>query len=165
MVHPATVAGHRRIRQTRLVIGLRYVPTGSQIRPWIRYWARTCDFIAFSSLVGFIAAFAAPQILEIPDTLFGVLLLAVFVVVEPALFAMWGTTPFKALLKVRVRNQNGSKLTFSQSLRRCLKVLDPWSRTWSSAHFPDHYHHVVHPPQERWRHLLGYRRWIHGHPS
>jgi hypothetical protein len=99
-----------------------YMPSGPQSRPWVRYWARTCDFLAFALISGVVLEFAAPQVLEIPDTAFGIILMAAYNFVEPVMFAVWGTTPAKALLKVRVRNQDGSKLTYAQAFRRILKV-------------------------------------------
>lgn len=99
-----------------------YTPSGSQSRPWVRYWARTCDFLAFALISGVVLEFAAPQVLEISDTLFGIILLAVYNFIEPAMFAVLGTTPAKALLNVRVRNQDGSKLSYAQARRRILKV-------------------------------------------
>lgn len=103
-----------------------YEPSGIQIRPWIRYWARTMDFLCFSMAVGALLGFVAPEWLEtVNDTLFGVILLFLYCFVEPIFFVIWGTTPFKALLRVRVRNNDGSRLGFRQALTRCFNV---WAR-------------------------------------
>jgi hypothetical protein len=66
--------------------------------------------------------FAAPEVLEINDTLFDVLISAAAIPVEAVIFAAFGTTPFKALLKVRVRNRDGSKLGFKRALVRSFSV-------------------------------------------
>lgn len=105
-------------------------PSGSQVRhrarpwvrPWVRYWARTMDFIIFCFLAGIILGFVYPSALEIPDGLFGILLLFAYNFVEPAMFAAWGTTPGKALLRVRVRNADGGRLSYSEALTRVFKV-------------------------------------------
>lgn len=99
-----------------------YVPAGSQVRPWIRYWARTFDYLLFCLVFGGAASIAAPEFGEINDTLSGVVLLFAYNFYEPALLALFGTTPFKAFLRVRVRNKDGSKLSYGQGLRRMLSV-------------------------------------------
>lgn len=99
-----------------------YVPEGPQIRPWVRYWARTLDFFTFSLLVGVVAELVYPEFAQIDGKLFGVVLLGLYNLYEPAWLALFGTTPFKALLRVRVRNMDGSKLSYGQGLLRTLKV-------------------------------------------
>ncbi len=92
--------------------------TGEQIRPWVRYWARTSDFLLFCMIVGAVIFPFFPQMVEINDALLGALMLAVYTFIEPIFFAIFGTTPFKALLNIRVRNEIGSKLKYGQALRR-----------------------------------------------
>ena len=101
-----------------------YIPSGSQIRPWVRYWARTLDFLFFSLFVGVVIGVINPKLLEgIPETLLGFILILGYNFIEPAMLATLGTTPFKSLLRVRVRNQDGSKLSYLQGLRRTFSVL------------------------------------------
>lgn len=99
-----------------------YVPDGPQIRPWVRYWARTCDFLLFVVLFGGVATAFHPQLAEMNDTLLGAILLLIYNFVEPVMLATFGSTPFKALLRVRLRNQDGSKLGYMQGLARCFSV-------------------------------------------
>lgn len=99
-----------------------YEPSGPQVRPWIRYWARSFDFLLFSVIFGGAAAIFMPGIESVNDTLFGILLLFAYNFAEPAMLALFGTTPFKALLCVRVRNQDGSKLSYVQGLRRMMTM-------------------------------------------
>jgi hypothetical protein len=100
-----------------------FLPEGPQIRPWVRYWARTLDFLIFCLVVGVAAAIVTPELLESTnDTLLTVVLLAVYNLYEPAWLAIFGATPFKALLRIRVKNQNGSKLSYGQALRRTMIV-------------------------------------------
>jgi uncharacterized RDD family membrane protein YckC len=101
-----------------------YTPSGPQIRPWVRYWARTFDFLFFSVLVGALAGVISPDTVEgIPETILGFVVLFAYCFIEPVMLATFGTTPFKALLRVRVRNGDGSKLSYPQALRRTLSVL------------------------------------------
>lgn len=99
-----------------------YTLTGPQVRPWIRYWARTSDFFLFSIITGFILGVVSPQVLEMNQLAFGAVLLFIYNLVEPAFLSIWGYTPFKALFLIRIRNENGSKLTYPQALTRTLKV-------------------------------------------
>lgn len=99
-----------------------HVAEGPQIRPWVRYWARTLDFIVFFLVVGSVAAGVFPELTQMHDTLIGIIFLAAYNLYEPAMLALFGATPFKALLRVRVRNKDGSKLSYGQGLRRTLSV-------------------------------------------
>lgn len=99
-----------------------YAASGPQVRPWIRYWAKTLDILLFSVFAGFILGFIYPELLEISDTLFGMLALVCYVLVEPVMLSTFGTTPVRALLKVRVRHQDGSRLSFKTAMVRTLKV-------------------------------------------
>ena len=99
-----------------------YEPSGLQVRPWVRYWARTFDYLLFCMLFGGVASLAIPEIAEADDTLLGIVLLFAYNFVEPALLTSMGTTPFKALFCIRVRNQDGSKLSYLQGLRRIFSV-------------------------------------------
>lgn len=99
-----------------------YVPSGSQVRPWVRYWARNFDFVLFSVVFGAAIGVFSPDLTMINDTLFGIILLFAYNFAEPAMLSIFGTTPFKALLRIRVRNADGTKLSYPQGLRRTISV-------------------------------------------
>lgn len=99
-----------------------YTPSGSQTRPWVRYWARTVEVVVFCTLLGALAGFFAPQVLEMNETLLGVVMIGAYRLVEAGMFSAFGTTPGKALMKVRVRRADGARLSFSDALRRSLTV-------------------------------------------
>lgn len=100
-----------------------YTPSGSQVRPWVRYTARTCDTLVFIFGGGMLLAIFSPDLAErINDTLFGVIVLLAYNFVEPVMLSVFGYTPTKWLLKVRVRNADGSKLDYGQALRRTFNV-------------------------------------------
>jgi len=100
----------------------RQESSGSQRRPWIRYWARITDLFILSIIAGTILGVIYPPILQLNSVLFGMMIIFLLNFVEPAMFAIWGTTLGKALFKVRVRNSDGSKLSYSDALGRILKV-------------------------------------------
>jgi len=99
-----------------------YAPSGPQVRPWVRYWARMIDICLFAGLFGFVCGVACPSVLEVPDVFFNVINLLLLIFVEPLLLSTWGTTPGKALLKVRLRKKNGEKVTYEEGLLRSVKV-------------------------------------------
>ena len=99
-----------------------YTPSGSQIRPWVRYWARTLDFLLFALIVGMVVLPFYPDFADMGDTLMGMVLLFSYCFVEPVVLSVAGNTPFKALLRIRVRNEDGSKLSYGQGLRRMVSI-------------------------------------------
>lgn len=96
--------------------------SGPQIRPWIRFWARTVDLLLIGFCTGIVLAFVAPEALEIPDFLWNIIVLAFAIFVQAASFALVGTTPGKAMFRVAVRHADGSKLGFPAALAREAKV-------------------------------------------
>lgn len=113
------VASERQTTQTADQLEI----SGPQIRPWVRYFARTIDIAAFSFISGAVLGFVYPAALNINETLFGVIVLIAYLFVEPLLLATWGTTLGKWLLKVRLRTFSGNKLSYSDALGRTFSVL------------------------------------------
>ncbi len=96
--------------------------SGPQVRPWARYWARSMDYLLFCSLVGGVGFWLWPEVSEVDDTFLGVALLLIYNFVEPIFLTVFGTTPFKALLRIRIRTRDGSKLSYLQGLSRCFAI-------------------------------------------
>ena len=96
--------------------------SGPQIRPWVRYWARVIDNLLFALLIGLILGIVYPASLEINDTLLGFILLFIYVFFEPIMLTSWGTTPGKALLRVKLRKSTGDKPTYAEALNRSFSV-------------------------------------------
>ena len=81
------------------------------------------DLALFSFLVGLaLDPVAADFDPENPD--YGFLAVSFFLVVllEAVSIALWGTTPGKALLRVRLRRRDGGRLTFRGSVERAFRV-------------------------------------------
>lgn len=93
-------------------------------RPWVRYWARMTDIVLFSIPAALMIGWIAPEFLNAPgsDNALGLLIVFLWVFVESALLSVWGTTPGKALLRVRFILTSGTSLSFSQALSRSFKV-------------------------------------------
>lgn len=102
----------------------------SQIRPWIRYFARSFDFClgALGALVVFIAIlllfpsswywFSAYGFFEEYSYTSAVVTFVFAILAEAVLLSTWGTTPGKWLLRVNVRSFEGNKLSFSEAMSR-----------------------------------------------
>jgi uncharacterized RDD family membrane protein YckC len=97
-------------------------PLLQQGRPWPRFFARCIDIMLFAILIGIILGIFSPGLLEINDTILGILLTLAFVFAEPLMFSTWGTTPGKWLLTIKVRNLDGTRMTYSKALDRSLLV-------------------------------------------
>jgi hypothetical protein len=102
-----------------------YQPSGPQVRPWPRYWARMIDFTLFGLLLGVILGIIYPPAVEIHATILTFILLFIYIFVEPIMLSSWGTTPGKALLRIQLRRQDGTKVNYSEGLNRAFRV---WSR-------------------------------------
>ena len=113
----------------------KQTPSGEQVRPWIRYWARLIDIFVFA-ILQIVIVILVLMILkkleieinihfldEIPDLIFNIVVGFLYIFVEPIFFAIWGTTVGKALLKIRVRHEDGRKLSYKDALQRTFLVL------------------------------------------
>jgi len=96
--------------------------TVSQVRPWVRYFARTVDVFLFSLTVGFAIGMFAPSVSDLPSAFLTIIILFLWIFQEAILLANCGTTPGKWLFKIKVRNNEGQKLTFSEALNRSFGV-------------------------------------------
>jgi hypothetical protein len=99
-----------------------YRPSGPQVRPWVRYWARMADLFAFSLAFFLVAAFVYPPTIRMNNAVLGMIIVFVYMFVEPIMLSSWGTTPGKALLRIRLRLHDGEKLAFSDAMGRSFRV-------------------------------------------
>jgi uncharacterized RDD family membrane protein YckC len=80
------------------------------------------DIFLFALLFGLVLGIVYEPALKTNDLILGVILTFIFVFVEPVMLSSWGTTPGKALLRIRLRRYDGEKLTFSEALNRAFQV-------------------------------------------
>jgi uncharacterized RDD family membrane protein YckC len=97
------------------------------IRPWVRYWARHCDYIIFFLLVGIVGGLIAPSIMHTVfsnehEAGFSLLLIFLYTFFEAGLLSTWGYTPGKWLLGISVRDKEGNKLSYDKAFTRAIKV-------------------------------------------
>src|SRR4029434_9109333 len=100
------------------------IEEGAQVRPWVRFWARSIDNVIIGIVVAIPFGLVLPDESQnrVVDQLIQYLALALWIPIEAVLLANFGFTPGKALLRVRVTNKNGSKLNFWQALSRAFGV-------------------------------------------
>ncbi len=95
---------------------------GSQVRPWVRYFARMIDITVGQTFI-FMTSGNLDLLHNLPTMpkhvmyfLFG------WVLIETCLMSTWGTTPGKWLMKIQVTDAQGRKLEMTQAFRRSLQV-------------------------------------------
>jgi len=105
-------------------------PIVSSVRPWPRYWARMLDVTLCTSglavIVGIAWAFISPVShgkVFLPgsknaNTMFGWALLPFGMVIDAAMYSIFGNTPGKALLGLRATGIDGGQLSYRKVLRR-----------------------------------------------
>ncbi len=100
------------------------ITDGSQTRPWVRYWARTLDTMLFALFVGMVIGVIAPEAIESrgAERLLEFFALILWIPIEAVFIFAFGATVGKALLRTRVVNPDGGKLTYPQSLKRSFNV-------------------------------------------
>lgn len=97
-------------------------PAVSQVRPWLRFWARLVDLGLFF-MVGFIIYGAIGFSLDDGEFLAGLVYLWGWIILEPLILAAWGTTPGKALFKIKLQHADGQTLPFKPAFRRSFTVM------------------------------------------
>ena len=79
-----------------------------QIRPWVRYAARMIDVMFWAFPAGMLIGVFAPHLLSDEpgsDYALGWLVVVMWVFVEPLCLSVFGTTPGKWLLRIRLAGQ------------------------------------------------------------
>ncbi len=91
-------------------------------RPWLRFFARTIDNTYFAFLIGGGIGLIYPAIAGLSDYVVGMIVIAIMIFVNAAMLSTHGTTPGKALLKIRITKADGNALSFEDALKREAKV-------------------------------------------
>lgn len=96
--------------------------TAPQIRPWVRYGARLIDiFVGMLFLeIGFAVLF--PAFFAAHANICALLSLFLWCFVEALCLSVWGTTPGKSLLGVRISMADGSSPVYRFALARAVNV-------------------------------------------
>ena len=98
----------------------------AQVRPWVRYFARIIDLMFWALPGGFILGMVAPDFALSEDPgneyLVGMVVLLMWAFVEPLCLVVFGTTPGKSLLRVRLVYTGSGSLSYGTAMARSLKV-------------------------------------------
>jgi uncharacterized RDD family membrane protein YckC len=100
----------------------------SQVRPWVRYWARIIDIFVVALIFGFIIGLveelssSSTGILELPNAVLNIIVIVLVPFVEAIFISNWGATPGKMLLKTKVLNVNGQYPSYMEALIRSFRV-------------------------------------------
>lgn len=100
----------------------------SQVRPWIRFWARTIDISIILLPLGFIWFSLFPNIYRLDSKYacgfgYSIINFLIWAFIEALLISKWGYTPGKWILNVKVRDKNSGNLIYNKSFKRILLVL------------------------------------------
>jgi uncharacterized RDD family membrane protein YckC len=96
---------------------------GSEPRPWRRWFARLLDTTLAALALGILIGIAAPDSEFFENNVGATLIvLAAWLLVETFLLAMFGTTPGKALMNIRLSHVDGHTLTLQQAFGRSCRV-------------------------------------------
>ncbi len=100
----------------------------SQVRPWVRYWARIIDIYMMTLVLGFIIVYFeelfafSTGLLELPGAVLNIIVIVLFPFVEAIFISNWGATPGKSLLNTKVLNANGQYPSYMEALSRSFRV-------------------------------------------
>jgi len=98
--------------------------TCSQVRPWVRFWARMLDYTIMGLVLYFLLGIAM-FVVAVPVGVaawIGILTPLIWVPIEAWFITMWGSTPGKALLQVSVWNDESKRLPYGKSIHRAFSV-------------------------------------------
>jgi uncharacterized RDD family membrane protein YckC len=94
-----------------------------QVRPWVRYFARLIDYYLFGIALGIAFSLVAPSVLEnMHQLLIAMVAVFLWIFTEASLLSSGGTTPGKWLLRTKLRDSKGRKLTYRNALKRSFSV-------------------------------------------
>jgi len=94
----------------------------SQVRPWIRYFARILDYLLLGILLKFIGLDNLMPKTDIYLLLVPIILSSIWIIPEAGLLSIFGTTPGKWILGISINDVFQLKPKFISALRRCLSV-------------------------------------------
>ena len=97
------------------------ISTG-EVRPWVRLWARNLDLFLLSLPVGFIVGALFPAFIAYMGiggfAVIGLLVFPFVFAMEAITIAIFGNTPAKAILRIKVTDTEGNSLSFAEALKR-----------------------------------------------
>lgn len=103
----------------------------TQVRPWVRFWARIFDVYVFTSVVFAAMLIVAPQLhAKLNEWVILIVLGFMWLFVESLLLSTVQTTPGKWLLKTKIALVSAAPISYAQALSRSLNV---WLRGFGAG--------------------------------
>ena len=98
-------------------------PFSSMTKPWSRFWARYFDYFSHATVIVVIWALIDPDSLEgINNNLLEFILMVSWILIDGMYMYIFGTTPGKKIMKIKVINPDGSRIPKSISFKRSLLI-------------------------------------------
>jgi uncharacterized RDD family membrane protein YckC len=92
-------------------------------RPYVRYLARLFDLSLFSILfILFVSILSPSFVAEISNLYIFIISLFLWIIVEPAIIAIFGNTFGRAFLNTKIKSIHGDKVDFKTALKRSIFV-------------------------------------------
>ena len=74
----------------------------SQVRPWVRFWARLIDLYLFGVFAGLVLDSISPDILDSNGFLLNLLALFLWIFIKPFAFSRIGDNPGEMAKKIKI---------------------------------------------------------------
>lgn len=91
-------------------------------KAWKRFIARLIDSLLLSIGLALMLAIFDPTLLSDLDVMFGFVVLAIWVMLEPVFLSTLGTTFGKWLFNISIRDVNNNKLSFLKAFKRSFLI-------------------------------------------
>jgi len=92
------------------------------VRPWKRCLARLMDIILFEFLCTLVLVFVKFPLVDVPDILYAMSILFIWVFVEAILLSTIGTTPGKWFFNIELKVLDSGKPSFKRAINRSFSV-------------------------------------------
>ncbi len=93
-----------------------------QVRPWVRFFARSIDMMLFSIIFDLFLLFVYPAVFSVMPVVIGMVTPPLWIPFESYLLSRFGYTPGKWILRTSVTDKNGQKPTYNRAIARSCGV-------------------------------------------
>lgn len=110
------------IASQALANGSPAAPHPVVVRPWLRFFARQFDYLAFGFVSVIVISLLTPAVLDLPEMALTPILALLWIPFEAAFVSIFAATPGKWLLGIRVTAKRGDLLSFQAAISRSFLV-------------------------------------------
>lgn len=98
------------------------ITSSSNVRPWVRFIARNIDMYVFGIILAIFWVIFLPFPMPKSNLVFGMLILFLWMFFEPLFLCSVGSTFGKWLLKIKLKDTKGNKLSLKTALYRSFHI-------------------------------------------